>query len=80
MIPGNEDGKIGFLITLAALIGLMISFGLMALTGGSETLMTAALGSAFIALIGHFMLDGAKFRKKMLAEKKKKKEKKRSSD
>lgn len=73
MIPGNEDGKIGFIITLAALLVLAATFGIMALRGDSETLLAVMVGSGFAAFIGHFMLDGAKFRKNMLAEKKEEK-------
>ena len=74
MIPGNEDGKIGFLITLAALLVLVATFAMMALSGESDTLLAVMVGSGLVALVGHFMLDGGRFRKNMLAEKKKKKD------
>ncbi|MFU8806243.1 MAG: hypothetical protein ACNA8W_20695 [Bradymonadaceae bacterium] len=74
MIPGNEDGKIGFLIALMALITLMGSFGAMALMGSSDLLLSVTVGSIFFVGVGHFVLRGGEYRTQMMEEKRKKRE------
>ena len=73
VISEKDDGKLGFLMALAALIVLMGSFGAMALRGSSDTLLTVMVCAMGFAVIGHFLLGGAEYRKEMIAKKKTKK-------
>lgn len=66
-----ESGKIGFLLTVVGLLVMAATFGAMALTGTTGVLPRVALAAVLVAGAGHFMLGGAEFRAKMLADKKK---------
>ncbi len=70
MFPGNEDGKIGFIVTLIAMLLLGGSFARTAFTGADFSL-EVTVGAVAAMLAGHFMLGGGEFRKKMIEEKKK---------
>lgn len=69
MISETDDGKLGFVLTVAALLAVVGSFGTMAFRGSSDVLLTVIFCSLVIAAMGHFLLGGAEFREQMLEDK-----------
>lgn len=72
MYPGSEDGKLGFVIALISLVVLAFSFAIMMVSGGGLVLQRIILAAFVAGLTGHFVLGGAEYRAKMIAERKKK--------
>lgn len=76
MSSGIDDGKVGFLLTVLAMLVLVGTLAMLATTGASDKLLSLMFASIIVAAAGHFMLGGGEFRKKMIADKKRRREKK----
>ena len=74
MFPGSEDGKLGFVLASVSLVVLALGFSMMMVNGGGVMLQRVIVVAFVAGLTGHFVLGGAEFRAKMMAERRKKKE------
>ena len=74
MFPGSEDGKLGFVLASISLVVLALSFAVMMVDGGGAMVQRIILVAFVTGLTGHFVLGGAEYRAKMMAERRSKKE------